>query len=101
MVHWSAYKAGGANPELGRWNGGSLFDDLEPVWGGNGVVQSGWANGASNVWIALPALAHWDGASWSKAGTSGTSVGVSALGATSEDIWAAVVGGPMLRKRRH
>jgi hypothetical protein len=102
MVHWTAYKAGGANPELGRWDGSSIFDNLEPTWGGNAVVECGWANGLADVWLGLPTLAHWDGTSWTKAALSDAAqVGVSALGATSEDIWAAATNGQMLRKRRN
>jgi hypothetical protein len=47
----------------------------------------------------LALLAHWDGATWNYAATS-RDVGVTALGATSEDIWAATTTAQMLRMKR-
>lgn len=99
MVTWSAYKAGGAHPELGRWDGASAFDNLEPMWNGDGVVKCGWASEPTNVWIALPTLMHWNGSSWMRTALT-QSLGVTAIGATTADIWIAVSGGQILRKAR-
>lgn len=97
MVSWSAYKAGGAHPQLGRWDGSSIFDNLEPTWGGDAAVAAGWASSANDVWLAVPMLAHWDGAAW----THTTDFAVTALGGTSADLWAATSSGQMLRLKRH
>jgi len=98
-VNWSAYKAGGANPELGRWDGKMVVDDLEPAWNGNAVVICGWTSAPADVWLGLTALVHWDGRAWTKAALANTISSVSALGATREDLWAATTTGQILRKR--
>ena len=100
MVTWFTSMGGGDNPELGRWDGSSMVDDLEPAWGGSAVVESGWASSPNDVWLALPTLTHWDGSAWSPSGTN-ADLGITALGGTSEDIWAATNTGQILRKKRN
>lgn len=104
-VPWSAYKAGGARPELGRWDGGTLVDNLEPTMAPQPIVitassvEAGWADTANDVWIALPRLMHWDGAQWTYSATGGSSP-VAALWGTTSDLWALTANGQIINKSR-
>jgi len=104
-VPWSAYKAGGTRAELARWDGRGLTDDLEPTMAPWPVVitassvEAGWADSASDVWIALPGLMHWDGTHWAYSATGG-SLPVAALWGTTSDLWALTSNGQVIRKSR-
>ncbi len=75
-----------------------MLDNLEPTVTDNAAILAGWARSRNDVWIALPILTHWDGIAWTPSGTT-RDVSVSALGGTSDDLWAATNSGQMLRKR--
>jgi hypothetical protein len=105
QVPWSAYKAGGAYPELGRWDGLTLVDDLEPRSAPQPIllnyrsITAGWAHDERDVWIAFPEAMHWDGSQWSYSVVGGTSA-LSALWGTESDLWALTPAGQILRKSR-
>lgn len=98
-VQWSAYKAGGANPELGRWKRRQLTDDLEPDLGIYNEITAGAAIDEDDIWIAGPELMHWDGATWSWSRVGGDE-GVSELFATQARLWAVTSSGDILERRR-
>jgi len=104
-VPWSAYKAGGARPELGRWDGTALADNLEPTMAPQPIVitassvEAGWGDSANDVWIALPGLMHWDGAQWTYSAIGGSSP-VAALWGTPSDLWALTASGQIIDKSR-
>lgn len=107
QVNWSAYKAGGANPELGNWNGVGFSDNLEPsakdglsINLGMSSVGAVWASGDDDVWIALPPAVHWDGQRWRESPTSGESTGLSALWGTTTDLWGITLSGQIVHKPR-
>ena len=104
-VPWNAYKAGGTRPELGRWDGMALADNLEPTMAPQPIVitassvEAGWADNANDVWLALPRLLHWDGAKWTYSATGGSSP-VAALWGTTSDLWALMANGQIIDKSR-
>jgi hypothetical protein len=103
-VAWSAYKAGGARPELGRWNGIGMTDNLEPTTAPSNItltsssIEAGWASDAKDVWIYLSRLMHWDGADW--AYSAAGNARVRALWGTTRDVWALANDGQIMRKAR-
>jgi hypothetical protein len=102
-VAWHGYKAGGAYPELGRWDGIGMSDNLEPTTAPQPIslvsasIGAGWAADEKDVWISLGQLMHWDGASWSYA--PGVEM-VDALWGTTTDVWALTHAGQIIRKSR-
>ncbi|HYP97350.1 MAG TPA: hypothetical protein VER96_01665 [Polyangiaceae bacterium] len=104
-VGWGAYKAGGARPELGRWDGSTMTDNLEPTMAPMPIslnyasVEAGWADKGDDVWIALPPVMHWDGAQWSYSPNGGMSP-VAYLWGTSSDLWALTSNGQIINKSR-
>lgn len=105
QVGWSAYKAGGAYPELGRWTGVGFEDNLEPTGKdmlslnlGMSSVGAIWASREEDAWIALPQAVHWDGKRWRQSPTPGESPALRALWGTSLELWAITESGQILRK---
>lgn len=104
QVGWSAYKAGGAHPELGRWNGVGMTDNLEPMTApaivnlGSSSVEAGWGDTEQDVWIYLSRLMHWDGAQWSYSAAGHNPI--TALWGTTTHVWALTTSGQILEKSR-
>lgn len=108
-VPWSAYKAGGAYPELGRWDGLTFIDNLEPtavapegspVLLSTSSIGAGWAATDDDVWLALPWIVHWDGQRWLYTATPGEAPTISALWGVSSDLWAVARPGQILHRSR-
>jgi len=106
-VAWSGYKAGGAYPELGRWDGMGLVDNLEPTKAPMGVnlsnasIGAAWGDNQADAWLFLTnvmRLVHWNGAEWSY--SAGVGSELVALQGTTSHLWALTNSGQLLSKVR-